>query len=612
MRTKLFLIYTVVLQSFLVNAQTNTADSLALIDLYNSTNGINWKNKTNWLSGPVSSWFGVRVTGTRVTQLSLINNHLEGTLPSSIGDFTSIKGIYLSNNKIHGSIPASLCNLTSLEVLHLSNNLIEGGIPENIGNITSLQELRLENNKITGVIPISIKQIRGLLKLILANNKLSGNIPEDPGGKQILQLELNNNELTGSIPATLQNIHNLRVVKLNNNQLTGTIPLGLIPRVCHLLDLSSNQLTGTLPTDFADNSTIAHINFSNNKLTGQIPNLTGMLALQTLRLDSNMISGSIPSSIKDNKRLVELNLSNNQLSGKIPGGICNLPDLQFLEIDNNLFTFDGMECIGRKDNTSILASYQYRYQKTLVINKANSTISLNAGGNLTNNTYYLFKDSVLAETQKGDSSFTVLEDGKYWIEVTNDQATKLTLYSSPVQMRVDIILPLQWLSFTAEDCSGNICLQWQTENEQNTSHFEIERSISENVFDKIGIQYSNNNQGKHTYKYTDFTPANGLNYYRIKQVDTDGKYTYSNTISIRTNTNNILTITPNPANNFIILNGISNAKSVSIYNMEGKLMSHWNHINGQRQLNISNLRQGIYIIKVFWNNNEDLYKLIKQ
>ena len=67
------------------SAFTLEQDSLALVALYNATNGPNWTNNENWLTGPVSSWFGVDVNigNNRVIRLDLRNNQLSGAIPSS-------------------------------------------------------------------------------------------------------------------------------------------------------------------------------------------------------------------------------------------------------------------------------------------------------------------------------------------------------------------------------------------------------------------------------------------------------------------------------------------------------------------------------------------------
>lgn len=612
MKRKTVSIFLLLLFHFSIKAQVNIGDSLALVDLYHSTNGSAWKNNSNWLNSRVSEWFGVKVTNNRVTGLYLVNNQLNGTLPASLGNLTELSDLYLSSNNLSGTIPNSIGNLSALAFLYLSHNKLEGNIPATIGNATALRELYLQHNKLTGEIPVSLKSLYLVREVVLAYNQLTGDIPK-VGGILVQRLELNDNQLSGSIPATLQNIRDLKILKLNNNQLTGEIPLGLISTACYSVDLSSNRLTGSIPSDIGNNGTLAHVNLSNNELTGQIPStISNMTGLQSLELDSNHLSGDIPSSFSRLDRLYRLNLMNNQLSGSIPNDLCSLPDLEFLGLSNNQFTFDGMECVGSKQHNSMLVDYAYKNQKTLTLNFKDLKISLSAGGSLPNNTYYIYKDDELLETVKGDSTFTVSsEGGKYRVEVTNDKADQLTLYSNTIDVSSSIILPLEWLSFTAVSCADNVCLQWETTNEQNTSHFEIERSTDGNNFTKIGTRASYNTPGKHSYGATDYTPVNGLSFYRIKQLDQDGVYSYSSIASIRTNAKEILTITPNPANDFIVLSGISKANAVSIYDMEGKLLRRWSNVNGNQQLNIANLRQGIYIIKVLLNNKEDAYKLVK-
>ena len=107
-------------------------DSLALVALYNSTNGSGWANKTNWLSGPVDTWYGVTITGNRVTNLSITNNNMVGSLPSELGDLTAIIGLFLSDNEISGTIPASLSNLKEMWTLRLSHNNLTGTIPTSL------------------------------------------------------------------------------------------------------------------------------------------------------------------------------------------------------------------------------------------------------------------------------------------------------------------------------------------------------------------------------------------------------------------------------------------------------------------------------------------------
>src|SRR3954462_9596910 len=93
--------------SITVYAQAvNKQDSLALVDLYNSTDGANWSSNENWLTGPVSTWYGVEVTGTRVTGMFMLLNSLKGSIPSSIGNLTKLVNLGLEDNQLTGNIPS--------------------------------------------------------------------------------------------------------------------------------------------------------------------------------------------------------------------------------------------------------------------------------------------------------------------------------------------------------------------------------------------------------------------------------------------------------------------------------------------------------------------------
>ena len=90
-----------------------SADSLALVALYNATGGPNWTDNTNWLNGsPDNTWFGVFVSGRYVTEIDLFNNNLTGPIPPEIGNLVALQWLNLSNNNLTGPILPEIGNLT--------------------------------------------------------------------------------------------------------------------------------------------------------------------------------------------------------------------------------------------------------------------------------------------------------------------------------------------------------------------------------------------------------------------------------------------------------------------------------------------------------------------
>ncbi len=96
-------------------------DRAALVALYNTTGGSNWRTSTNWLSDkPLSEWHGVETNGNgRVTELQLWSNDLRGTIPPALGDLTELRELVLLGNGLTGRIPAELAGLIHLRRLDL-------------------------------------------------------------------------------------------------------------------------------------------------------------------------------------------------------------------------------------------------------------------------------------------------------------------------------------------------------------------------------------------------------------------------------------------------------------------------------------------------------------
>ncbi len=116
-------------------------DSLALVDLYNSCGGPNWSRSDEWLTGPVSEWYGITTTGTRVTDIWLQLNNLSGDLPESLGDLTGLIKLHVESNNIT-SMPDNIGDLEALTEFWIGwNPIIE--IPESIGNLSNLEQLHI-------------------------------------------------------------------------------------------------------------------------------------------------------------------------------------------------------------------------------------------------------------------------------------------------------------------------------------------------------------------------------------------------------------------------------------------------------------------------------------
>lgn len=352
-------------------AQTPAIERDALIALYNSTDGPNWNNNTNWnTAAPVNTWFGITTNATgNVIGIDLNSsnniagaNNLNGTLPDELGNLQSLVNLDLAINDISGPIPASLTTLTNLQVLNLFSNNITGTIPNNIGDLINLRSLRLGQNELTGTIPLSLTTLSNLFELELRFNELTGVIPIEITNMIMLtrlsldsnefigfiypeygnlinltSLSLSANQLTGPIPTELGNLINMRDLRLGGQNLTGTLPisLGNMSNI-DLISIRSTLINGPIPTEYGNLDTLRFLFLDNNQLTGIIPPELGNISnLFFLHLGSNQLTGVIPPELGNNSNLNTLLLGPNQLTGNVPVELGNLSNLTSLSLENN-------------------------------------------------------------------------------------------------------------------------------------------------------------------------------------------------------------------------------------------------------------------------------------
>lgn len=147
---------------------------------------------------------------------------------------------------------------------------------------------------------------------------------------------------------------------------------------------------------------------------------------------------------------------------------------------------------------------------------------------------------------------------------------------SYVEAGNDITLPVEFLHFDANlTDKKDVLLNWKTASERNNSHFIVERSKNGVDFEEIArVEGAGNSTDTNDYTHLDEKPYNGISYYRIKQVDFDGKSDYSEIRIIKIDLGELV-LYPNPTKDQLniafadILNG---EVDLSIYNVSGQLM----------------------------------------
>ncbi|MEO6541713.1 MAG: LamG-like jellyroll fold domain-containing protein [Ferruginibacter sp.] len=194
------------------------------------------------------------------------------------------------------------------------------------------------------------------------------------------------------------------------------------------------------------------------------------------------------------------------------------------------------------------------------------------------------------------------------------------LTAAEILIVAGVALPVKLTSFTAVNNNNNIKLQWQTEYEQNSSHYNIQRSTDGINFTDIGrVTASGNSNTTLAYSYTDPLPGTLQNaavvFYRLQSVDIDGQFAYSPVVAMHLNKKDMqLLVFPNPVKDVLQVQTpgnwkgratmvISDVSGRQLYKKDIELQQGSNSI----PVNISLFSAGIYNVQLI-NGSERLTK----
>ncbi len=180
-------------------------------------------------------------------------------------------------------------------------------------------------------------------------------------------------------------------------------------------------------------------------------------------------------------------------------------------------------------------------------------------------------------------------------------------------------LPIELVFFKAEvSLLGSVQFLWQTASETNNDYFTIERSIDGMKWISVDrIPGAGNSFEIINYSFEDIKPFGGRSYYRLKQTDYDGAFSFSNTISVQVNflpkINRSVKLYPNPFVNLLYLEGseedLSNIKIFNLFGLELRgQIAELNVSDTKKVFDFSNLNKGVYLVK----SNDVVFKVYKK
>ncbi len=365
--------------------ESTITDRDVLLTIYDELNGQDWTENENWLTDvPIGEWHGVETDPDgRVRSITLLNNRLEGDIPSELGQLTALESLNLSDNLLKGTLPIVLGRLTSLMDLQLQGNIgLAGPLPQSLTDLQNLERFMAYGTQLCAprdavfqawLEGISARRVTNCEDLRIERIVLD-DLYESTQGRNwttnegwvstdyvggwygvttnedgfVTGLNLSGNGLRGRLPYGLYLLKELASLDLSDNPyLGGTPPIELTELDLDTLLLNGTQLCFAEDDGFQDwLSTIQNTDYETCGVVNPHPDADALVAIYnatggpTWRERGNWLSHSPIETwygivTDDQNRVTEINLFGIGLNGSIPTEIEELSELKKLHLGRN-------------------------------------------------------------------------------------------------------------------------------------------------------------------------------------------------------------------------------------------------------------------------------------
>ncbi|NJL74217.1 MAG: T9SS type A sorting domain-containing protein [Saprospiraceae bacterium] len=158
-------------------------------------------------------------------------------------------------------------------------------------------------------------------------------------------------------------------------------------------------------------------------------------------------------------------------------------------------------------------------------------------------------------------------------------------------------------------------MSWTTASEENNDYFQIERSQNGAKFEVLGkVKGAGTTVEPQTYNFVDVTPKAGVNYYRLKQVDFDGAFEYSNIVAAAVKLAGNLVAYPSPTSDVLVLESAASIEQIEIRDMAGRIVNRQTIGKEQTrvELNVAALTSGSYLVYVRSGATSQVVRFVKE
>lgn len=391
----------------------------------------------------------------------------------------------------------------------------------------------------------------------------------------------------------------------NNLNSLPTLPSGLIELSCW-----GNNLTNlpVLP------NSLVELACPDNQLSS-LPTLPSNL--EEFSCEGNLLTSlpALPSSLE------VIRCGNNQLS-TLPA----LPSPTALDLviaENNALDYGDIEPYFA-DVTVFFADPQINFDisPNMITALEGEDISLDGTIGGSNNQYEWFRDGISLGSPSSNPVLSLTDvrevnEGSYQVRVTNSiVGSPASISSNLVTVTVDNSLPVELLDFSGQILDNNdILLTWTTLSETDNDYFTLEKSADGNNFTPLKvIPAIGNSILASNYSVVDTEPLQGINYYRLKQTDTNGDFEYFRTIAISLEKPISTKMYPNPAQDWIQIETTfaspNQPYKALLKSQDGKVKKEITIHKAYQEISLLGLAPGTYWFILHLPNSVEKHKII--
>ncbi len=558
---------------------------------------------------------GSNTDGGTTQDLTIIGDQLTGSYVVGVienSDYCTIKNANLTFNNLAASGTILGCDGYTVGGVDLApNKLLVDNC--NIGSATKTTQngVALWGNAATMPCEGTVQNCniyasrRGITTYFIKNNKYTNNNISIVGAR-LAQAFYSGIYITGSALNDTTVITNNKILKVNVNVTgsTTTFATGIAVYGNEgVINAYNNFITpNTVNENAVPSATFAVYGIAFNSATwiGKINIYHNSIEIApTLSTGRHAIIGT-PTTSSATFNIYN-NIFSNKQSSAVSYGIywSNTPSgTSILKSDyNDIYMVDTLGYVGRYTATN------YRHLPNWV---AATTLDSSSVNNAV--TFVSSTDLHLTGASNGDLDLAALPIG--WITTDIDGEARV---NSRVYMGADegsVVIPVELTSFAAVSTTEGVRLNWSTATETNNKGFEIQRSSDNTTFESLTFVDGNGTTAEqHNYSFVDNSIVNGKAYYRLKQVDFDGSYNYSNTIAVDLTMPVVFNLSqnyPNPFNPSTVINfSVPTASKVmvKIFDILGRevlTLTNQDYAAGRYNLefNASDLASGTYIYTI--------------